>query len=341
MPLKDAKTGFAKELAGLVQGRRRPGTRRNQVDSDVEGTTVLHRSTHGDVVIAAITSCTNTSNPSVLMAAGLLARNAARRGLQAKPWVKTSLAPGSQVVTDYSRRQGSPSTWTRSASTSSAMAARPASATPARWCPRWRTTSHRPRRPGRRAVLSGNRNFEGRVHAEGKANYLASPPLVVAYALTGTMNLDLTTEPLGKDKDGKDVFLKDIWPSTEEIADIMRATVTPDIFAKRYSDVFEGDEKWQGMGKARASLTYAWDSDSTYVHNPPYFEGITMEPKPLTDIVDARVLGLFGDSITTDHISPAGSIKKDGLRPAPISSSARCVRTTSTRTARAAATTRS
>ncbi len=161
-------------------------------------------------------------------------------------------------------------------------------------------------------MLSGNRNFEGRVHAEVKANYLASPPLVVAYAIAGTMNLDLTTEPLGKDQDGKDVFLKDIWPSSKEIADIVRATVTPDTFAKRYSDVFKGDAQWQGMGKARASLTYGWNSVSTYVANPPYFEGITMEPKPLTDIVDARVLGLFGDSITTDHISPAGSIKKDG-----------------------------
>ncbi|MEZ5773608.1 MAG: aconitate hydratase AcnA [Hyphomicrobiaceae bacterium] len=265
---------------------------------------------HGDVVIAAITSCTNTSNPSVLIAAGLLARNALRRGLKTKPWVKTSLAPGSQVVTDYLARAGLqgdldalgfnlagygcttcignsgplPETISKAVKAGDLVAA---------------------------AVLSGNRNFEGRVNPDVKANYLASPPLVVAYALAGSMRIDLLNEPIGAGSDGAPVFLKDIWPSSNEIADLVRRTITPEMFDSRYSDVFKGDERWQKIG-GRASMTYHWSSGSTYVQNPPYFEGMTLTPEPITDVRNARILGLFLDSITTDHISPAGNIARSG-----------------------------
>ncbi|MFM9940901.1 MAG: aconitate hydratase AcnA [Hyphomicrobiaceae bacterium] len=303
VPLKDAKAGFAKSLPEIVKG----ATLTKQVK--VEGHD--YSLGHGDVVIAAITSCTNTSNPSVLVAAGLVARNARAKGLKAKPWVKTSFAPGSQVVTDYIAKAG----------LTGDLEALGFYLTGYGCTVCIGNTGPLPEHVSKAiydgdlvaaAVLSGNRNFEGRVHAEVKANYLASPPLVVAYAIAGTMNLDLATEALGKDQNGKDVFLKDIWPSSQEIAEIVRANVTPEMFATRYSDVSKGDARWQAMGKARASLTYGWNSVSTYVANPPYFDGITMEPKPVTDIVNARVLGMFGDSITTDHISPAGSIKKDG-----------------------------
>jgi aconitate hydratase len=301
--LKDAKAGFAKVVPDIVKGA--------SVGKKIKVKGTDYEIGHGDVVIAAITSCTNTSNPSVLVAAGLVARNAHAKGLKVKPWVKTSFAPGSQVVTDYMARAGLQKdldalgfNLTGYGCTvcigNSGPLPEPVSA-----------AIHEGDLVAA-AVLSGNRNFEGRVHAEVKANYLASPPLVVGYALAGTMNLDLTKEPLGKDQDGRDVFLRDIWPSSSEIADIIRACVTPDTFAARYSDVFKGDEQWQKMGKARASLTYGWNSASTYVQNPPYFDGIQMEPAAVEDVVNARILGMFGDSITTDHISPAGSIKRDG-----------------------------
>ena len=301
--LKDAKTGFAKVVPDIVKGA--------SVGKKIKVKGTDYEIGHGDVVIAAITSCTNTSNPSVLVAAGLVARNAHAKGLKVKPWVKTSFAPGSQVVTDYMTRAGLQKdldalgfNLTGYGCTvcigNSGPLPEPVSA-----------AIHEGDLVAA-AVLSGNRNFEGRVHAEVKANYLASPPLVVGYALAGTMNLDLTKEPLGKDQDGRDVFLRDIWPSSSEIADIIRACVTPDTFAARYSDVFKGDEQWQKMGKARASLTYGWNSVSTYVQNPPYFDDIQMEPAPVEDVVNARILGMFGNSITTDHISPAGSIKRDG-----------------------------
>ncbi len=261
----------------------------------------------GDVVIAAITSCTNTSNPSVLIAAGLVARKANALGLKVKPWVKTSLAPGSQVVTDYLTDAGLqkdldalgfnlvgygcttcignsgplPENISKAVNENDLVAV---------------------------SVLSGNRNFEGRVNPDVRANYLASPPLVVAYALAGTMRLDLATQPIGQDKKGKDVFLKDIWPTSAEIAAIQKKSVTPKMFAKRYADVFKGDKHWQAID-VTGGQTYAWDDASTYVRNPPYFEGMSMEPAPINDIVEARILGIFGDSITTDHISPAGSIK--------------------------------
>ena len=265
---------------------------------------------NGDVVIAAITSCTNTSNPSVLIAAGLVAKKAIEKGLKVKPWVKTSLAPGSQVVTDYLKAAG----LTKSLDTlgfnlvgygcttcignsgplpeaiSEAVTAGDLVA-----C----------------SVLSGNRNFEGRVNPDVRANYLASPPLVVAYALAGSMLIDLATEPLGNGKDGKPVYLKDIWPTSEEIATLQRKHVTQKMFNTRYSDVFKGDKNWQGI-KIEGGQTYGWDMGSTYVQNPPYFRDLKMETTPVTDIVEARVLSIFGDSITTDHISPAGSIKASG-----------------------------
>ena len=263
---------------------------------------------HGDVVIAAITSCTNTSNPSVLIAAGLLARNAVAKGLKVKPWVKTSLAPGSQVVTDYLNSAGLtkdldalgfnlvgygcttcignsgplPDAISAAINSGDLVAS---------------------------AVLSGNRNFEGRVSPDVRANYLASPPLVVAYALAGSTKINLREQALGLDNDGQPVFLKDIWPSKAEIAELQAKHVTNEMFTGRYSDVFKGDEHWQAIAVS-GGQTYGWDETSTYVANPPYFEGMTMTPDKVTDIVEARVLGIFGDSITTDHISPAGNIKK-------------------------------
>ena len=264
---------------------------------------------HGDVVIAAITSCTNTSNPSVMIGAGLLARKAVAKGLTVKPWVKTSLAPGSQVVAEYLAKSGLqkdldalgfnvvafgcttcignsgplPAEISKAINEHDLVAA---------------------------AVLSGNRNFEARVNQDVRANYLASPPLVVAYALAGSMYFDLLKQPLGIDKKGKKIFLKDIWPSNREIAGVIRKCITRQIFAKKYADVFKGDAHWRKIN-VKGGLTYDWERRSTYVQNPPYFVDMGRQPPELTDIVDARVLGLFLDSITTDHISPAGSIKVD------------------------------
>ena len=265
---------------------------------------------HGDVVIAAITSCTNTSNPSVMLAAGLVARNAHKLGLKVKPWVKTSLAPGSKVVTDYLDKSG----LTKDLDAlgfnlvgygcttcigNSGPLPEPISAAVKEGdlvCT---------------SVLSGNRNFEGRVNPDVKANYLASPPLVVVYALAGSMTIDVTKDPIGTGKDGKPVYMKDVWPTTKEIQDVVKKNVTAEMFETRYSDVFEGDKAWKQM-KVAKGLTYAWDEDSTYVRLPPYFEGMSMDLEPLSDVKGARVLALLGDSITTDHISPAGNIAKDG-----------------------------
>lgn len=264
---------------------------------------------HGDITVAAITSCTNTSNPSVLIAAGLLARNAVAKGLDVKPWVKTSLAPGSQVVTDYLDQAGLSehldalgfnlvgygcttcigNTGPLPAPISAAINENDLAVA---------------------SVLSGNRNFEGRISQDVRANFLASPPLVVAYALVGSMNVNLTTDALGQDKDGNDVFLKDIWPSNLEIAEVVRKHVTATMFATRYADVFKGDEKWQAID-AGSSETYEWPT-STYVANPPYFDGMKKTPEAVKPINGARILALFGESITTDHISPAGAIKENG-----------------------------
>ncbi len=263
----------------------------------------------GDVVIAAITSCTNTSNPSVLVAAGLVARKARALGLTVKPWVKTSLAPGSQVVTDYLTASGLQDDLdalgfnlvgygcTTCIGNSGPL-------------PDPVSKAVRDKNLVVCAVLSGNRNFEGRVNPDVRANYLASPPLVVAYALAGSMNLDLTREPLGEDANGQPVTLKDIWPSNEEVAAIIRNTITPQMFTARYADVFRGDAHWQAI-EVTGGETYDWNASSTYVRNPPYFDDLKLEPDPVTDIVKARILGLFLDSITTDHISPAGSFSKD------------------------------
>jgi aconitate hydratase len=260
------------------------------------------------VVIAAITSCTNTSNPSVLMAAGLLARNAVERGLSVKPWVKTSLAPGSQVVAEYLAQSGLQKPLDKLGFNLVGFGCTTCIGNSGPLSPE---ISKAINENGivAAAVLSGNRNFEGRVSPDVQANYLASPPLVVAHALAGTVAKDLTSEPLGYDKKGEPVFLKDVWPDEAEISAFIKKFVTKKVFKARYADVFKGDAHWRKV-KVPAGETYNWDIGSTYVRNPPYFEGLKMEPEPVSDIVNARILALFGDKITTDHISPAGSIKE-------------------------------
>ena len=264
---------------------------------------------HGDVAVAAITSCTNTSNPSVLVAAGLVARKARALGMKAKPWVKTSFAPGSQVVTDYLEK----------ANLQDDLDAVGFNLTGYGCTVCIGNTGPLPQQISKAiqdndlavaAVLSGNRNFEGRIHQDVRANFLASPPLVVAYALAGSMNVNVTSDPLGQDKDGNDVFLKDLWPSSHEIAEIVSQCVTREMFIERYGDVFKGDTNWQAI-EAGGGDTYSWPS-STYVANPPYFEGMKAEPRGLEPIEGAKVLALLGDSVTTDHISPAGAIAQDG-----------------------------
>ena len=264
---------------------------------------------NGDVAIAAITSCTNTSNPSVLIAAGLVARKAREKGLTAKPWVKTSLAPGSQVVTDYLNESGLSEDLDALGFDLVGYG-----------CTTCIGNSGPLAEPISKAindndlvavsVLSGNRNFEGRVSPDCRANYLASPPLVVAYALKGTVRSDMVKEPIGTASNGEPVYLKDIWPTNAEIRTLIDAHVHSDMFRRRYADVYRGDERWQKI-EVKGGETYGWPPASTYIQNPPYFAGMTMEPKPLTDIERARPLAIFGDSITTDHISPAGAIKPD------------------------------
>ncbi|MEA2159807.1 MAG: aconitate hydratase [Solirubrobacteraceae bacterium] len=264
---------------------------------------------HGHVVIAAITSCTNTSNPSVMLGAGILARNAVEKGLKVKPWVKTSLAPGSKVVTEYLNRAG---------------LTEPLEALGYHLVGYGCTTCIGNSGPlpeeisdvvGAEdlavvSVLSGNRNFEGRINPDVKMNYLASPPLCVAYALAGTMDIDLYDEPLGEDTEGQPVYLKDIWPTAAEVAETVQSAVQSDMFRKSYGEVFDGDERWNSL-EVPTGDSFAWDSDSTYVRRPPFFEELPTEPEPVTDIEGARVLAVLGDSVTTDHISPAGSIKRD------------------------------
>ena len=264
---------------------------------------------HGHVAIASITSCTNTSNPSVMMAAGLLARNAVARGLRSKPWVKTSTAPGSQVVTDYYEKAG---LWPAlnelgfnvvgygCATCIGNSGPLPAEVSQAVNDADLAVVS----------VLSGNRNFEGRINPDVKMNYLASPPLVIAYALAGTMDIDFATEPLGQDPEGRDVFLSDIWPDPTEVQAVIDATIDREMYTRDYADVFAGDERWQGLDTPEGD-TFAWDEESTYVRKAPFFEGLSMELTPVADIENARVLALLGDSVTTDHISPAGAIKAD------------------------------
>ena len=262
---------------------------------------------HGDVAIAAITSCTNTSNPSVLIGAGLLARNAREKGLKVKPWVKTSLAPGSQVVAEYLKRSGLQKDLDALGFNVVGFGCTTCIGNSG---PLSTAISQTINENGLivAAVLSGNRNFEGRVSPDVQANYLASPPLVVAYALAGSVQKDLTTEALGTGKDGNAVFLKDIWPTTVEIQKFISEFITKDLFNEKYADVFKGDTNWQDV-QAPTGEIYGWDNNSTYVQNPPYFVDMPVKPKPITNITNARILALFGDKITTDHISPAGAIK--------------------------------
>ncbi|MBL8261527.1 MAG: aconitate hydratase AcnA [Xanthomonadaceae bacterium] len=343
--LEDVKADYRKHVTGLTAQRRpkdaavsefiEEGGAQPQADHLAIAPRVKIRVrdrdgelTDGSVVIAAITSCTNTSNPAVMLGAGLLARNAVARGMKPAPWVKTSLGPGSLVVTDYLRKAGVlddleslgfhvvgygcttcignsgplPDEVSKAIAEGDLAVA---------------------------SVLSGNRNFEGRVHPEVKMNYLASPPLVVAYALAGTVDIDLTREPLGTGSDGQPVFLRDVWPTNKEIGDLIASTVGPEMFARNYADVFRGDSRWNAIA-APDGDAYAWDTASTYIKHPPYFEGMTMTVGRIEDIHGARVLGLFGDSITTDHISPAGNIKSSspagrflqerGVQPADFNS---------------------
>ena len=301
--LSGAKEKFHSDLEDYLSAE----TTRGAVSVNSEG--VDFELSNGAVTIAAITSCTNTSNPSVMLAAGLLARNARAQGLTSKPWVKTTLAPGSKVVTDYYEKAGLMddlealgfylvgygcttcigNSGPLAEEISGAIADNDLAVT---------------------AVLSGNRNFEGRINPDVKMNYLASPPLVIAYALAGTMDFDFEKEPLGTDPDGKDIFLADIWPDASEVQDTIDSSINTEMFTTQYASVFAGDERWQSLPTPEGD-TFEWDSTSTYVRKPPYFEGMTLEPEAVSDIADARVLALLGDSVTTDHISPAGSIKAD------------------------------
>ncbi|MFC5586789.1 aconitate hydratase AcnA [Nitratireductor kimnyeongensis] len=301
IPLDNIAAGFAESLE--KEYKKDPSTLEQRWQVEGED----YDLGHGDVAIAAITSCTNTSNPSVLIGAGLLARNANRLGLKQKPWVKTSLAPGSQVVAEYLENSGLQKELdqigfnlvgfgcTTCIGNSGPLPA-----------PVSKTINDKGLIAA--GVLSGNRNFEGRISPDVQANYLASPPLVVAYALAGSVTKDLTKEPIGQDKDGNDVYLKDIWPSNQEIQEFIQKNVTRDLFEKKYAEVFKGDENWQAV-QVPEGETYAWDDKSTYVQNPPYFVGMKKTTGNVSDIKGARILGLFGDKITTDHISPAGSIK--------------------------------
>jgi len=298
--LADASAGFAKALETEYD---KPGKIAERVEVKGRDFDIGH----GDVVIAAITSCTNTSNPSVLIAAGLLARAAVEKGLQTKPWVKTSLAPGSQVVSAYLDAAGLQPFLDKLGFNLVGFGCTTCIGNSGPLAPEL-SEAINDNSIVAAAVLSGNRNFEGRVSPDVQANYLASPPLVVAYALAGSVQRDLTHEPLGTGKDGQPVFLRDIWPSSQEIQKFIAENITKELFVERYSDVFDGDASWRAID-VPGSLTYVWDGNSTYVRNPPYFDGMTNTPEAVCDIIGARILGLFGDKITTDHISPAGAIK--------------------------------
>ena len=326
VPLRTAKGAYQKALKPMAEERAKKTGGSGSAKAALDGKSFELKD--GAVVIAAITSCTNTSNPYVMIGAGLLARNAARRGLTAKPWVKTSLAPGSRVVTDYLKKA--------ELLDDLALAGFYLVGYGCTTC----IGNSGPLRPEISAgvgagdivacsVLSGNRNFEGRIHPDVKMNFLASPPLVVAYALAGTLDIDLATDSLGEDPDGKPVYLKDIWPSDREVADKVRAAIGSEMFKKSYQGVFDGDANWSAI-KIPAGKIYQWDAKSTYVRNPPYFDGMTMQPGEVRDIKGARVLALLGDSVTTDHISPAGNISKsspaarylmgEGVQPADFNS---------------------
>ena len=305
VPLGDIKSGFQAALDAPKDkaGFAKTGEQAKRVKVEAKNFDIGH----GDVVIAAITSCTNTSNPSVLIAAGLLARKAAALGITSKPWVKTSFAPGSQVVSEYMNKAGLQKDLDKIGFNLVGYGCTTCIGNSGPLDP---AISKAINDNGivASAVISGNRNFEGRVSPDVQAAYLASPPLVVAYALAGSTQVDLTTQPLGHDKMGKPVYLKDVWPSNKEIETFINKNVKSSMFKKRYADVFKGDKNWRAVSTSKGE-TYAWDNKSTYVQNPPYFVGMTSTPKPVTNVSSARILGLFGDKITTDHISPAGSIK--------------------------------
>ncbi len=277
------------------------------IDFEIDGQSVTIG--HGAVTIAAITSCTNTSNPSVMIGAGLLAKKAVEKGLQRKPWVKTTLAPGSKVVSDYYEKSGLTPYLDKLGFNLVGYGCTTCIGNSGPLIPEVSAAVNEADLAVT-SVLSGNRNFEGRINPDIKMNYLASPPLVVAYALAGSMNVDLFNDPLGQDSDGNDVFLKDIWPSPTEIEEVIAGSINSAMFDDRYSDVFAGDEQWRSLPTPEGK-TFEWDSESTYVRKPPYFDGMPAEPTPVTDIEGARVLLKLGDSVTTDHISPAGAIKKD------------------------------
>ncbi len=328
VPLKDAKASFHAALQEMLAARpaKNVAVANSQAAAlfasegggaavGVAEPVVEERSqppapiTHGSVVIAAITSCTNTSNPSVMVAAGLLAKKAVERGLRTRPWVKASLAPGSKVVTDYLRDAGLDRYLDELrfhlvgyGCTTCIGNSGPLPAAISEAIQRDDLVAA--------AVLSGNRNFEGRINSDVRANYLASPPLVVAYALAGTMDINLETEPLGVDTAGRPVYLREIWPSRREIQDTILRSVRSEMFQSKYAEVFDGGAQWNSLAVPEGDL-YAWDAHSTYVKNPPYFLDMTVEPPPVKPIVGARALAVLGDSITTDHISPAGSIKAD------------------------------
>ncbi|MFC4297500.1 aconitate hydratase AcnA [Castellaniella hirudinis] len=303
IPLTDAKPALAKSLAAL------PGApTSNPATLSLPDATVAAID-HGAVVIAAITSCTNTSNPAVMMAAGLLAKKAVERGLRRKPWVKTSLAPGSRVVTDYYEKAGLTTYLDQLGFNLVGYGCTTCIGNSGPLIPEVSEAVHA-NDLAVVSVLSGNRNFEGRIHAEVKLNYLMSPPLVVAYALAGTMNIDLLNDSLGQDAEGRDVRLRDIWPTGEEVQDAIRTCISSDMYTRGYAGVFDGGDIWRDLDTPEGSL-FDWQDDSTYVRNPPYFQGMPRQPQAVSDIRGARVLALLGDSVTTDHISPAGSIGKD------------------------------
>jgi len=327
VPLRSAKSAYRSQVKKMAEERaqKNPAATGSAPAKSGEQSFEVK---DGAVLIAAITSCTNTSNPAVLVAAGLLARNANARGLTSKPWVKTSLAPGSRVVTDYLQKAGllrelerlgfftvgyGCTTCIGNSGPLKPEISEAVKAADVIAC----------------SVLSGNRNFEGRVHPEIKMNFLASPPLVVAYALAGSLDIDLSTEPLGNGRDGKPVYLKDIWPNAADVAAAIAGSVDSAMFTKGYANVFLGDENWRSLATPAGEI-YAWDAKSTYVKNPPYFEGMTMTPAQVGDIKSARALAVLGDSVTTDHISPAGNISKSspaakyliaqGVQPADFNS---------------------
>ncbi|MTD13794.1 aconitate hydratase AcnA [Nakamurella sp. YIM 132087] len=311
-PVSPAATqAFADEdaapvLVSAANGSSGRPTKPTKVNSAERGDFELD---HGAVVIASITSCTNTSNPSVMLGAALLARNAVNKGLSVKPWVKTTMAPGSQVVTDYYEKAG---LWPYLEKLGYHLVGYGCTTCIGNSGPLPEEISAAVNEADLTvvSVLSGNRNFEGRINPDVKMNYLASPPLVIAYALAGTMDFDFETQPLGTSEDGTEVFLKDIWPTPQEIEDTIGFAITQEMFSKDYADVFDGGERWKSL-PTPTGKTFEWDADSTYVRKPPYFEGMPQEPAPVTDIAGAKVLALLGDSVTTDHISPAGAIKAD------------------------------